>query len=156
MIISWMSTKQTLIATSTDYFKIIALYEVACECVWLRRVIKQIQSTCGIEPIRSPTIIYEDNTTYVAQMPGCVKSNVTKYITHKFFTPTNFKKVVRLVSYKLNRVIILLFSHLLHEQLASRLAPAKMTFKKSLVIQTHSIEYPPLSLNPMHNARKDK
>jgi hypothetical protein len=39
-----------------------------------------------IEPIGSPTIIYEDNATYIAQMQSCyVKSNVSKHITPKLF-----------------------------------------------------------------------
>jgi hypothetical protein len=51
-------------------------------------VINHIQSLCGIEPIRSLTIIYEDNATYIAQMQsGYVKSNVTKHIIHKLFYP---------------------------------------------------------------------
>jgi hypothetical protein len=51
-----------------------------------------IQVLCGIEPIGSPTIIYEDNAACVAQMQsGYVKSNVTKYITHKLFYPHEFQ-----------------------------------------------------------------
>jgi hypothetical protein len=49
-------------------------------------VINHIQVLCGIEPIRSPTIIYEDNVACITQMQsGYVKSNVTKHITHKLF-----------------------------------------------------------------------
>jgi hypothetical protein len=45
-------------------------------------VINHIQVSCGIEPIRSPTIIYADNVACIAQMQlGYVKSNVTIYIT---------------------------------------------------------------------------
>jgi hypothetical protein len=51
-------------------------------------VINHIQVSCGIEPIGSPIIIYEDNAAYVAQMQsGYVKSIVTKYITPKRFYP---------------------------------------------------------------------
>jgi hypothetical protein len=53
---------------STNHSKIIALYEAARECAWLRRVINHIQVSCGIELIGSPTIIYEDNVAYVAQI----------------------------------------------------------------------------------------
>jgi hypothetical protein len=34
--IPWKSSKQTLVATSTNHSEIIALYEVSHECVWLR------------------------------------------------------------------------------------------------------------------------
>jgi hypothetical protein len=51
-------------------------------------VINHIQVSCGIEPIGSPTIIYEDNAACIAQMQSCyVKSNVTKHITPKLFYP---------------------------------------------------------------------
>jgi hypothetical protein len=51
-------------------------------------VINHIQVSCGIEPIGSPTIIYEDNAACIAQMQsGYVKSNVTKHITPKLFYP---------------------------------------------------------------------
>jgi hypothetical protein len=66
--ISWKSYKQTLIGTSTNHSEIIALYEAARECAWLHRVINHIQILCGIEPIGSLTIIYEDNAAYIAQM----------------------------------------------------------------------------------------
>jgi hypothetical protein len=90
--ILWKSYKQTLIGTSTNHSKIIALYEAACECAWLCRVINHIQVSCGIESIGSPTIIYEDNVVCIAQMQlEYVKSNVTKHITLKLFYPHEFQ-----------------------------------------------------------------
>jgi hypothetical protein len=53
---------------STNHSKIITLYEAARECDWLRRVINHIETSCGICALESPTIIYEDNVTCVAQM----------------------------------------------------------------------------------------
>jgi hypothetical protein len=87
-VISWKFCKRTLIGMSTNHSEIVALYEAALECAWLRRVINHIQVSYSIEPIGSPTIIYEDNAAYVAQMQSSyVKSNITKYITHKLFYP---------------------------------------------------------------------
>jgi hypothetical protein len=86
--ISWKSYKQTLIGTFTHHSEIISLYEATCECPWLHRVINHIQVSCGIELNGSPTIIYEDNAAYIAQMQsGYVKSNITKHITPKLFYP---------------------------------------------------------------------
>jgi hypothetical protein len=88
MVISWKSCKQTFIGMSTNHSEIIALYEAAHGWAWLRRVINHIQVSCGIEPIGSPTIIYEDNAICTAQMQsGYVKSNITKHITPKLFYP---------------------------------------------------------------------
>jgi hypothetical protein len=86
MVISFKFCKLALIGTSTNHSKIIELYQATRECAWLRRVINHIQVLCGIEPIGSPTIIYEDNVACITQMQlGYVKSNVTKHITHKLF-----------------------------------------------------------------------
>jgi hypothetical protein len=73
-VISWKSTKQTLIATSTNHSEIIALYEASQECVWLRRVIDHIQTLCGMGALESPTIIYEDNAACVAHADLFTKS----------------------------------------------------------------------------------
>jgi hypothetical protein len=86
--ISWKSTKQTLIATSTNHSEIIALYEASRECAWLRRVINYIEASCGIGALESLTIIYEDNAACVAQMQiGYIKTNYTKHISPKLFYP---------------------------------------------------------------------
>jgi hypothetical protein len=66
--ISWKFVKQTLIATFTNHSEIITLYEASGECVWLRRVINHIETSCGIGALESPTIIYEDNAACVAKI----------------------------------------------------------------------------------------
>ena len=47
--ISWKSSKQTLVATSTNHYEIIALFEASHECVWLRKMINHIEKSCGID-----------------------------------------------------------------------------------------------------------
>ena len=43
--------------------------------------------------MESPTIIYEDNTTCVAQMDtSYIKSNITKHIAPKLFYPHQLKQ----------------------------------------------------------------
>ena len=54
--ISWRSVKQTLVATSTNHSEIIALYEAARECVWLRRMIDHIQKSCGMTVVDTPPL----------------------------------------------------------------------------------------------------
>ena len=84
--LSWRSCKQILVATSTNHSEIIALYEAARECAWLRRMTNHIQKSCGLSVVDTSTIIYEDNTACVAQMQtGYIKSNMTKHISPKFF-----------------------------------------------------------------------
>lgn len=92
--ISWKSSKQTLVSTSTNHSEIIALYEASRECVWLRRVVSHIQMSCGLNTVQTPTIIYEDNAACVAQVQtGYVKSNLTKHINPKFFYAHELQKM---------------------------------------------------------------
>ena len=52
------------------------------------RMINHIQQLCDIGSIESPTIMYEDNATCVAQMQtSYIKSNITKHIAPKLFYP---------------------------------------------------------------------
>lgn len=85
--ISWRSTKQTLVATSSNHAEIIALHEAVRECIWLRAIIKRVQNTCGLySTIDDPTIIYEDNAACIEQMKtGFIKGDNTKHIAPKFF-----------------------------------------------------------------------
>jgi hypothetical protein len=86
--ISWKSCKQTLVATSTNHLEIIALYEASRECAWLHRMIDHMHKSYEIGAIESHIIIYEDNTTCVAQMQtGYIKTNYTKHIYPKLFYP---------------------------------------------------------------------
>ena len=85
--ISWKSTKQSIVATSTNYSEIVALFEAAKECTWLRRISKHILNACGMIVAPTLTIIYEDNRACVAQIQsGYIKSNVMKNISPKFFS----------------------------------------------------------------------
>jgi hypothetical protein len=91
--ISWKSTKQILVSTSTNHSEIIALYEASRECVWLRRMINHIIQSCGIGTVDTPTIIFEDNSACVTQMEsGYIKSKMTKHIIPKLFYPHELQK----------------------------------------------------------------
>ena len=81
--ISW---QQTLVATTTNHFEIIALYEVGREYVWLWSVISHIQSIYQMPLVNSsPTIIYEGNTACVAQVrEWYIKGDKTKHVSPKF------------------------------------------------------------------------
>jgi hypothetical protein len=73
---------------STNHSEIIALYEASRECAWLCRVIKHIETSCGICALESPTIIYEDNADWVAQIQTWyIKTNYMKHISPKLFYP---------------------------------------------------------------------
>ena len=85
--ISWRSIEQTITATSSNHVEILAIHEASRECVWLRSIINHIHKTCGLSYQREvPTILYEDNTTCIAQLKaGYIKGDRTKHISPKFF-----------------------------------------------------------------------
>ncbi|XP_026378445.1 uncharacterized protein LOC113272866 [Papaver somniferum] len=85
--ISRRSTKQTLVATSTNHSEIISLHEAVRECIWLRSIITHIRGTSGLNStIEEPTCIYKDNATCIEQMKqGYIKGDNTKHISPKFF-----------------------------------------------------------------------
>ena len=66
--IFWRSQKQTLVATSSNHFEIIALHETSRECVWIKSMTHHIKESCGFSVNKSPTILYEDNAACISQL----------------------------------------------------------------------------------------
>ena len=59
--ISWRSTKQSIVATSSNHAQIIAIHKASTECVWLRSMVHLIREKCGLKCDIVPTTLYEDN-----------------------------------------------------------------------------------------------
>ncbi|XP_048605315.1 secreted RxLR effector protein 161-like [Brassica napus] len=62
--ICWRSTKQSLVATSSNHAEIIAMYEASRELVWLRSMTGHVLKESGLsvgQEKEEPMIIYEDN-----------------------------------------------------------------------------------------------
>ena len=78
-VISWHSTKQTLVAIFSNHTEILALYEANRECVQLKYLIQHVRSYCQLPSIAGfPNIIYEDNETCIRQIQkGFIKGNKT-------------------------------------------------------------------------------
>jgi len=93
-VISWKSTKQTLVATSSNHAEILALHEASRECVWLRSLMKHIRGACEMKPsIEGPTTLYEDNAACIAQIQaGFIKGDKVKHIAPKFFFTHELQK----------------------------------------------------------------
>ena len=65
--ISRKSTKQTLVATSSNHSGILALHKASHECVRLLPMIQHIREKCGLSSIKdSPTLVDGDNTSCIA------------------------------------------------------------------------------------------
>ncbi|XP_047335756.1 secreted RxLR effector protein 161-like [Impatiens glandulifera] len=106
--ISWRSMKQSITATSSNHSEIIAIYETSRECVWLRSIIHYIRESCGLSVNKnSPTILYEDNASCIAQLKGeYIKGDRTKHISPKFFSLMISRRKVILMFIKLVYQII--------------------------------------------------
>ena len=85
--ISWRSTKQTLVVTSSNHAEILALHEASHECFWLREIMEHIRSISGLTSVVDlPTTIFEDNAACIEQLrKGYIKGDNTKHISPKFF-----------------------------------------------------------------------
>ena len=65
--ISWRSFKQTMVITSSNHSKIIAIHEASRECIWLRSMIQHIQESCRLPSIKdSPITFFEHNVACIA------------------------------------------------------------------------------------------
>jgi hypothetical protein len=84
--ISWKSTKQTLVATSSTHAELIAIYEASRELFWLRSVSEHVRESCGLSKQVAPTKLCEDNTSCIRQLEeGFIKGDKTKHISPKFW-----------------------------------------------------------------------
>ena len=83
--ISWRSTKQSIVATSSNHAEIIAIHEASRECVWLRSMIHLIREKCGT--------LHEDNAACITQLKGgFIKGDRTKHISPKLFYTHELQK----------------------------------------------------------------
>lgn len=78
-VISWSSNKQDTVALSSTEAEYIAANECACEAVWLRRILKDLQ----LEQ-EEPTRIYCDNMSAISLSRNSVFHNRTKHIELRF------------------------------------------------------------------------
>ncbi|KAJ9541765.1 hypothetical protein OSB04_028271 [Centaurea solstitialis] len=89
--ILWRSTKQTMVATSSNHAEILAIHEASRECVWLRNVIQHIRGSCGIISNKEPPIIlYEDNAAYIAQL----KEDISKETGPSIYFRSSFSHMI--------------------------------------------------------------
>ena len=79
--------KQTIVATSSNHAEIITIHEASRVCMWLRSMTRHVLKLCDLlMQTKSPTILYEDNAAYIAQLKGgYIKGDLTKHISPKFF-----------------------------------------------------------------------
>ena len=106
--ISWKSIKKTMMVTSSNHSKILAIHEGSHEYVWLRSMIQHIWESCRLSSIKgNPIILFKDNIACIAQITeSYIKGDRTKRISPNSFIHMNFRKVVKLMFNKYVQVII--------------------------------------------------
>ncbi|OAE29464.1 hypothetical protein AXG93_1028s1060 [Marchantia polymorpha subsp. ruderalis] len=87
--ICWISTKQTVTATSTNHDELLVFHEAAREVVWLRTMQIDISKMAGFPLQEKPTTIFEDNAACIEQVSsGFIKSDRVKHISPHLFSYT--------------------------------------------------------------------
>ena len=91
---SWKSVKQTMVDTSSNHSKILAIHEASGKCIWLRSMIHHIQESCGLSSVKdNPITLFEDNAVCIAQIKGgYIKGDRTKHISLKLFYTHELQK----------------------------------------------------------------
>ncbi|CAL9025585.1 unnamed protein product [Prunus brigantina] len=91
--ISWSSNKQQVVSLSTIEAKFIATASCACQDVWLRRILEELQY-CQ----QGPTHIFCDNSSTIKLSKNLVLHGRSKHIDVRFhFLRDLTKEVVELV-----------------------------------------------------------
>ncbi|KAM3202195.1 hypothetical protein P3L10_029819 [Capsicum annuum] len=84
--ISWRYTQHSIVATSSNHAKIIAIHEASRECVGLGSMIHLIREKYGVKYDNLPTILYGDNASCIAHLNGgFIKGDKTKHTSSKLF-----------------------------------------------------------------------
>lgn len=92
-VISWSSKKQKTIALSSAEAEYIAATDAACEAIWLRRILTDLQ-----QEQKEATIIYCDNMSAISMTKNPVFHNRSKHIElrHHFIRQLVQKEEIQL------------------------------------------------------------
>ena len=97
--IAWRTVKQDLITTSTMQAEYLAIYEGACEGLWLRNFLIQ---TKAVDSIARPMKIYCDNSAAVYFSKNNKRSTNSKHIDLKYYSVRQRVKRKELVVLKIS------------------------------------------------------
>jgi hypothetical protein len=80
--ISWSSSKQTVMISSTMYAEFVACYEAVGQAMWLKKFVPGIRV---VESIEIPLKLYCDNETTILYAHNNKKTKVVKHINIRFY-----------------------------------------------------------------------
>jgi hypothetical protein len=80
--ISWSSSKQTVMTSSTMYAKFVACYEVVGQSIWLKKFVPGLRV---VDSIERPLKLYCDNKSTVLYAHNNKKTKHIKHINIRFY-----------------------------------------------------------------------
>jgi hypothetical protein len=80
--ISWSSSKQTVMTSSTLYVKFVACYEAVGQAIWLKNFVSGLRV---VDSIERPLKLYCDNEPAVLYAHNNKKTKVVKHINIRFY-----------------------------------------------------------------------
>jgi hypothetical protein len=80
--ISWSSSKQTVMTSSTMYAKFVACYEAVGQVIWLKKFVPGLRV---VDSIERPLKLYCDNEPAVLYTHNNKKTKAAKYINIRFY-----------------------------------------------------------------------
>jgi hypothetical protein len=80
--ISWSSSKQTVITSSTMYAEFVACYEVVGQAMWLKKFVSDLRV---VDSIERPLKLYCDNKPAILYAHNNKKTKTAKHINIKFY-----------------------------------------------------------------------
>jgi hypothetical protein len=80
--ISWSSSKQSVITSSTMYAKFVTCYEVVGQAIWLKKFVSGVRV---VDSIERPLNLYCDNESAVLYAHNNKKTKAVKHINIRFY-----------------------------------------------------------------------
>jgi hypothetical protein len=80
--ISWSSSKQTVMTSSTMYAEFVACYEAMGQAIWLKKFVSGLRV---VDSIERPLKLYSDNEPAVLYTHNNKKTKVVKHINIRFY-----------------------------------------------------------------------
>jgi hypothetical protein len=80
--ISWSSSKQTVMTSSTMYVEFVACYEVVGQAMWLKKFVPDLRMAYNIE---KPLKLYCDNEPTILYAHNNKKTKAAKHINIRFY-----------------------------------------------------------------------
>ena len=88
--VSWKSTKQGIVATSSTEAEYVACSEAVKEALWIQRLFRELQTAKAVQIQSGPQVIFVDNQGAIELSKNPQHHNRTKHIDVKYYFIHNY------------------------------------------------------------------